>query len=323
MLPAYNVESFSDFTKPENDASMHAALTKAKSEIGKTYPLVIGGEVIERKDTFTSINPARPAEVVGYFANGTADDADKALAVATETFKTWQYVPVEERARYLLRAAASMRRRKNEFNAYMVLEAGKSWYEAEADTAEAIDFLEFYARQAIRIADESHLLAPYPPEQVGYYNIPLGVGAIIPPWNFPTAIPTGLLAAAIVTGNTVVFKPAEQTTWIGYKVAELFWSVGLPKGVLNFLTGPGEIVGARMVTSPLTRFIGFTGSKDVGLWIYENAAKVQPGQKWLKRAILEMGGKDAVLVDETANLEEAAQGIVAGAFGFQGQKCSA
>ncbi len=323
MLPAYNVESFSDFTKPENDASMRAALAQAKSEIGKTYPLVIGGEVIERKDVFTSLNPARPSEVIGYFANGTAEDADKALAVATETFKSWQHVPVEERARYLLRAAASMRRRKNEFNAYMILEAGKSWYEAEADTAEAIDFLEFYARQAIRIADESHMLAPYPPEQVGYYNIPLGVGAIIPPWNFPTAIPTGLLAAAIVTGNTVVFKPAEQTTWIGYKVAELFWSVGLPKGVLNFLTGPGEVVGARMVTSPLTRFIGFTGSKDVGLWIYENAAKVQPGQKWLKRAILEMGGKDAVLVDETANLEEAAQGIVAGAFGFQGQKCSA
>ncbi len=256
-------------------------------------------------------------------ANGTAADVDKALAVATEAFKTWQYVSVEERARYLLRAAASLRRRKTEFNAYMVLEAGKSWYEADIDTAEAVDFLEFYARQAVRIADESHMLTPYPPEQVGYYNIPLGVGAIIPPWNFPTAIPTGLLAAAIVTGNTVVFKPAEQTTWIGYKLAELFWSVGLPKGVLNFLTGPGEVVGARMVTSPLTRFIGFTGSKDVGLWIYENAAKIQPGQKWLKRSILEMGGKDAVLVDETANLEEAAQGIVAGAFGFQGQKCSA
>ncbi len=323
MLPAYNVESFTDFTKPENDAAMKAALAKAKSEIGRTYPLVIGGEVIQRQDVFTSINPSRPDDVLGYFANGTAEDADKVLAVATEAFKTWQHVPVEDRARYLLRAAASLRRRKNEFNAYMVLEAGKSWYEAEADTAEAVDFLEFYARQAVRIADQSDLLAPYPPEQVGYYNIPLGVGAIIPPWNFPTAIPMGLVAAAIVTGNTVVFKPAEQTTWIGYKVAELFWSVGLPKGVLNFLTGPGEVVGARMVTSPLTRFIGFTGSKQVGLWIYENAAKVQPGQKWLKRAILEMGGKDAVLVDETANLEEAAQGIVAGAFGFQGQKCSA
>lgn len=323
MLPAYNIESFSDFTKPETDAAMRAALAKAKAEIGRTYPLVIGGEVIQRADTFASLNPSNPSQVIGNFANGTAEDADSAIEAANEAFKTWQYVSVEERARYLLRAAAALRRRKAEFNAYMVLEAGKSWYEADVDTAEAVDFLEFYARQAVRIADQSHALAPYPPEQVGYYNIPLGVGAIIPPWNFPTAIPMGLLAAAIVTGNTVVFKPAEQTPWIGYKVAELLWSVGLPKGVLNFLTGPGDVVGARMVTSPLTRFIGFTGSKQVGLWIYENAAKIQPGQKWLKRSILEMGGKDAVLVDETANLEEAAQGIVQGAFGFQGQKCSA
>lgn len=323
MLPEFRSEPFIDFTRPENDAAMRAALSQAKAEMGKTYPLVIGDEVIELKDTFLSVNPSRPADVLGYFANGTEAHADQAIAAASEAFKTWQYVPVEERARYLLRAAAAMRRRKFEFDAYMVLEAGKSWYEAEADTAEAIDFMEYYARQAVRIADQSHLMAPYPPEQLGYYNIPLGVGAIIPPWNFPNAIPVGLVTAAIVTGNTVVFKPAEQTPWIGYKLAELLWSVGLPKGVLNFLTGPGDVVGARMVLHPQTRFIGFTGSKQVGLWIHEHAAKQQPGQKWLKRTILEMGGKDAVLVDETANLEEAAQGIVAGAFGFQGQKCSA
>jgi 1-pyrroline-5-carboxylate dehydrogenase len=323
MLPAYNVQSFTDFTKPEHEAAMKAALTTAKAELGKTYPLVIGGENIPLKDTFTSINPARPAEVIGYFANGTAEQADKAIAAAAEAFKSWQHVPVEDRARYVLRAAAAMKRRKNDFNAYMVLETGKSWYEAEADTSEAIDFMEYYARQAVRIADASQQMTPYPPEQLGYYNIPLGVGAIIPPWNFPNAIPVGLVTAAIVTGNTVVFKPAEQSMWIGYKLAELLWSVGLPPGVLNFVTGPGEVVGARMVLHPQTRFIGFTGSKQVGLWIHEQAAKIQPGQKWLKRCILEMGGKDATLVDETANLEEAAQGIVSAAFGFQGQKCSA
>lgn len=289
MLPEFRSEPFIDFTRPENDAAMRAALSQAKAEMGKTYPLVIGGEVIELKDTFLSVNPSRPADVLGYFANGTAAHADQAIAAASEAFKTWQYVPVEERARYLLRAAAAMRRRKFEFDAYMVLEAGKSWYEAEADTAEAIDFMEYYARQAVRIADQSHMMAPYPPEQLGYYNIPLGVGAIIPPWNFPNAIPVGLVTAAIVTGNTVVFKPAEQTPWIGYKLAELLWSVGLPKGVLNFLTGPGDVVGARMVVHPQTRFIGFTGSKQVGLWIHEHAAKQQPGQKWLKRPAARCG----------------------------------
>ncbi len=323
MLPDYRPEAFTDFSRPENEAAFRAALDAVKATLGKTYPLVIGGNEIDVTDTFPSINPARPAEVVGHFANGTADHADQAIEAASMAFQTWQHVPVAERVRYLLRASAEMRRRKHEFSAVMVLETGKSWYEADADTAESIDFLEYYARQALRLFDQSDMLAPYPPEQLALYNIPLGVGAIIPPWNFPNAIPMGLVAAAIVAGNTVVFKPAEQSPWIAYKIAELLWSLDLPAGVLNFLTGPGEIVGARMVTHPKTRFIAFTGSKDVGLWIYENAAKMQPGQKWLKRSILEMGGKDAVLVDETANLEEAANGIVQGAFGYQGQKCSA
>lgn len=323
MLNPYRPEALTDFSQPANVAAFQAALDMVKARIGQTYPLVINGQSIALDKTFDTINPARPAEVLARFADGTADHADQAIQAATEAFKTWQYVPVKDRARYLLRAAAEMRRRKHEFSALMVLEAGKTWYEADADTSEAIDFLDYYARQAVRIADASDQLTPYPPEQLGYYNIPLGVGAVIPPWNFPNAIPTGMLGAALVTGNTVVFKPAEQTPWIAWHIAELFWQQGLPSGVLNFLTGPGEVVGARMVQSPLTRFISFTGSKAVGLWIYEQAAKVQPGQRWLKRAILEMGGKDAVLVDETADLEAAAQGIVQSAFGFQGQKCSA
>jgi 1-pyrroline-5-carboxylate dehydrogenase len=216
-----------------------------------------------------------------------------------------------------------MRRRKHEFSGMMVLEVGKSWIEADADTAEAIDFLEYYARQILELSDSSHRLAAYEPERLKLKYIPLGVGAIIPPWNFPCAIATGMMSAAVVSGNTVLFKPAEQSPAIAYMVSELFWNAGLPDGVLNFLTGPGEVVGARMVEHPQTRFVAFTGSREVGTQIYAKSSVVQPGQKWLKRAILEMGGKDAVVVDETADLEEAAQGIVASAFGFQGQKCSA
>jgi 1-pyrroline-5-carboxylate dehydrogenase len=195
-----------------------------------------------------------------------------------------------------------MRRRKHEFSATMVLEVGKSWAEADADTAEAIDFLEYYARQAVRIADVSHMLVPYPPEQLSLKNIPLGVGVIIPPWNFALAIPTGMVSAAIAAGNAVIFKPASQSPWIAYKLAECLWRAGVPEGVLNFLTGPGSSTGGYLVTHPRVRFVGFTGSKEVGVWIHENAAKVQPGQIWLKRTVLEMGGKDAILVDETADL---------------------
>lgn len=323
MLPEFRNEPFTDFSVPENQAAFRAALTKVKSELGRTYPLVINGRRIESDTVFTSINPARPEEVIGYFAKGDAESVDQAVAAAAAAFKTWQYVAPEERARYLLRVAAEIRRRKHEFSAVMVLEVGKSWFEADADTAETIDFLEYYARQMIRIADASAHLTPYPPEHLALHYIPLGVGAVIPPWNFPCAIPTGLIAASIVAGNTVVFKPASQSMLCGYKIAEAFWDAGLPSGVLNFVTGPGELLGSRMVEHPQTRFIGFTGSKEVGIEIFNKASVVQPGQLWLKRTILEMGGKDAVLVDETANLESAAQGIVSGAFGYQGQKCSA
>ncbi len=323
MLTPYIPESLTRFADPHEEAAMRAALDKVKSEIGRTYPLVIDGERISLTHTFQSLNPARPAEVVGTFAEADASHADLAIAAAARAFETWKFVPVADRARYVLRAAAEMRRRKHEFSATMVLEVGKSWAEADADTSEAIDFMEYYARQAVRIADSSGLLTHSSGEDLALHYIPLGVGAVIPPWNFPCAIPTGMLASAIVTGNTVVFKPAELSSWIAWKVCELFWDQGLPPGVLNFVSGPGRVVGERMVDHPQTRFISFTGSREVGIRIYERAAKVHPGQKWLKRSILEMGGKDGVVVDETADLDAAAQGIVASAFGFQGQKCSA
>jgi len=323
MLPPFRNEPLTDFSNPDNVAAFQAALDSVKAQIGRTYPLVIGGDEIMSEDMFTSINPSRPAEVLGYFANATAEHADRAIEVASEAFDTWKFVSPEERARYLLRAAAILRRRKHEFSATMVLEVGKSWAEADADTAESIDFLEYYPRQILRLADASDLLTPYPPEQLMLLNIPLGVGAVIPPWNFPSAIALGMTSASIVSGNTVVLKPASQSPWIAYKLCELFWEIGLPPGVLNFLSGPGSLVGSRLVEHPKTRFVAFTGSKEVGIQIFEKAAKVQPGQKWLKRTVLEMGGKDAVVVDDTANLEDAAQGIVASAFGYQGQKCSA
>lgn len=323
MLRPYQNEPLTDFSLPANQTAFAAALSVVKATLGKTYPLVIGDQRLMLDETFISENPARPAEVIGHFAQGTAAHVDQAVAVAWEAFATWKNVPAAERSRYLLRAAAEMQRRKHEFSACMVLEVGKTWAEADADTAEAIDFLEYYARQILRIADSSGQLAVYPPEQLSLEYIPLGVGAVIPPWNFACAIPAGMLAATIVSGNTVVYKPAEQSPLCGYIVADLFWQAGLPAGVLNFLTGPGDVVGGRMVEHPQTRFISFTGSRQVGVEIYSKAAAVQPGQKWLKRAILEMGGKNAVIVDETADLTAAAQGIVTSAFGFQGQKCSA
>jgi 1-pyrroline-5-carboxylate dehydrogenase len=323
MLTPYQNEPFTDFSDPKNVEAFCDALNKVKRELGQTHSLVINGEKIPLNETFETINPSRPSEVLGYFANGDASHADMAIEAAAEAFKTWQYVPAQERAGYLLSAGAEMRRRKHEFSATMVLEVGKSWVEADVETAEAIDFFEYYARQMMKLSDSSHLLTHYPSEQLDLQYIPLGVGAVIPPWNFPCAIAGGMMSAALVTGNTVVFKPAEQSPLIAWKVAELFWNSGLPKGVLNFITGPGHIVGARMVEHPQTRFIAFTGSREVGVHIHEVAAKVQPGQKWLKRSILEMGGKDAVVVDETANLDEAAKGILQSAFGFQGQKCSA
>jgi len=323
MFPAFETCTYTDFSDPANAAAFEDALATVRGWLGRTYPNVIAGTETVSETTFASINPSATSEVVGRFSDGTTDDADAALQAAWDAYPDWAARTPEDRAGVLLRAAAIMRAERHLFSAAMVLEVGKTWPEADADTAEAIDFLEFYAREGVRWAQPQGTTA-YPGETNVVRYIPLGAGVAIPPWNFPVAIACGMCTAPIVAGNTMVLKPAEQSPFTAWLVFDLLRRAGLPDGVLNFVTcEDGAVVGGHLVQHPKTRFISFTGSKAVGCWIFEEAGKVRPGQIWLKRVVAEMGGKDAVLVDADANLDEAADGIVRGAFGFQGQKCSA
>ncbi|MED4876312.1 L-glutamate gamma-semialdehyde dehydrogenase [Geobacillus thermoleovorans] len=322
MVQPYRHEPLTDFTVEANREAFLAALQKVESELGRDYPLVIGGERIMTEDKITSINPANKAEVVGRVAKANKELAERAMKTADEAFRTWSRMSPEARADILFRAAAIVRRRKHEFSAWMVKEAGKPWREADADTAEAIDFMEYYGRQMLKLKDGIPVESR-PGETNRFFYIPLGVGVVISPWNFPFAIMAGTTVASLVTGNTVLLKPASATPVVAYKFVEVLEEAGLPAGVLNYIPGSGAEVGDYLVDHPRTRFISFTGSRDVGIRIYERAAKVHPGQIWLKRVIAEMGGKDAIVVDKEADLELAAQSIVASAFGFSGQKCSA
>ncbi len=322
MFTPFKNELYVDFSQPEPANKMKAALDLVGSQLGRTYPITIGGEQITTGSIASSVNPALFSQVVGLTPDATAELADKAVLAAAEAFKTWSKTPVEDRARYLVKIAAILRRRIYEFSAWMVYESSKSYLEAYADTAEAIDFLEFYAREAIRWC-APHPTTGWPGEENTVEYLPIGVGAVIPPWNFPLAIMAGMTMSAVVTGNTVVLKPAEQSPIVAAKFFEVLESVGLPAGVVNFVPGPGEIVGEALTGHPFVRFVSFTGSKDVGLHIYQRIATHQPGQKWMKRAIMEMGGKDAIVVDEDADLDAVAADVVASAFSFQGQKCSA
>jgi 1-pyrroline-5-carboxylate dehydrogenase len=315
-------EALTDFSKEEHKRAQIEALAQVKSELGRTYPLIIGGKKINSTDTFASVNPSQPDEVIGNFARATIEQIEEAIKIAAKTFDTWKRVPAQERAAYLFAAADRLRQDRFRMNAWMIYEVGKSWVEADADTAEAIDFLEFYAREAIRLGGEQPITQLEGEDNQLVY-IPLGVGAVIPPWNFPCAIMIGMTSASFVAGNTVMLKPASTAPAIAYEFMRILEEVGLPDGVVNFLTGSGSVIGDGLVDHAQLRFIAFTGSRDVGLRIYERASKHQKGQRWLKRSILEMGGKDAVVVDETADLDAAATGIVSSAFGFQGQKCSA
>jgi len=315
-------EMLTDFSKPANRKAMETALAKVKAYLGKEYPLIIGGEEILTDDKLKSINPSRPSELVGLFSKANPDLAKKAIETAVEMFEEWKWVDPNKRADYLFKAAKLMRQRKHEFSAVMIYEVGKTWPEADADTAEAIDFLEFYAREMLRYSAKQPI-TKIPGEKNELWYIPLGAGVVVPPWNFALAILAGMTSAAIVAGNTVVLKPSSDSPLTGWMFFNLMREVGVPAGVINFVTGSGASVGDVLVAHPKTRFVSFTGSKEVGIHINELAAKVQPGQKWLKRVVAEMGGKDTIVIDDQTNLDAAVQAAMVSAFGFQGQKCSA
>ncbi len=322
MVDDFRNEPLTDFSKEENRQKMLEALEYVESQFDRVYPLYINGQDVTSDRQFKSYNPSNKDQVVGTFHKAGKDHVDMAMEAALNAFEEWKRVDPKERAIILLKAANIMRRRRFEINAWMVLEASKNWVEADADTAEAIDFLEFYAREMLRYSDRQPV-TPVPGEFNELVYIPLGVGVILPPWNFPMAILTGMTSAAIVTGNTVLLKPATDTPAVGYRLVEIMQEAGLPAGVLNFIPGSGGEIGDYMVTHPKTRFISFTGSMEVGLRINELAAKPQEGQIWIKRVVAEMGGKDAIIVDSEADLAKAVEGTVSSAFGFQGQKCSA
>jgi len=315
-------EPFVDFKLPENARRMQAALELVSSQLGHEYDLVIGGQRLKTGDKIRSLNPARPAQVVGVHQKAGAEDAEMAMTAALHAFESWSRTSVESRASLLLGAAEIIRSRNFEFCAWLTYEVGKNWAEADADVGETIDFLEFYACEALRLAAATTPIQ-YPGERNGLLYIPLGVGAVIPPWNFPFAIMAGMTAASIVTGNTVILKPSCDAPTIAAKFIKVLEEAGMPAGVVNFCPGSGSAFGNAIVEHPKTRFIAFTGSRSVGLDIHERAARARPGQIWIKRTILEMGGKDSILVCADADLDAAVEGVVASAFGFSGQKCSA
>src|ERR1700756_2626873 len=315
-------EPFTDFKSPENARKMQAALEMVASRLGHEYDLIIGGERFRTEGKIRSINPARPAQVVGVHQKAGAEHAEQAMKAALAAFEIWSRTTVDERTSLLLNAAEIIRRRKFEFCAWLTYEVGKNWAEADADVGETIDFLEFYAREALRLAGTTTPIQ-LPGERNELLYIPLGVGAVIPPWNFPFAIMAGMTAASIVTGNTVILKPSSDSPTIAAKFVEVLEEAGMPGGVVNFCPGSGATFGNAIVEHPKTRFIAFTGSKAVGLDIHERAAKTPRGQIWIKRTILEMGGKDSILVCADTELDTAVEGVVAAAFGFSGEKCSA
>src|SRR5215212_9182789 len=321
LIP-YKNELYLDWSDLANVEAMRAALHEVSGHLGESYPLVIGGKRVETEGEIVSVNPANPSQAVGRVAAASEREADMALETATKAFEAWSRTAPEARARVLLRAAAIMRRRKFEMLAWEVYEGGKPWAEADAQFAEAIDFLEYYAREMLRLKDGVEIYA-VPGEESRYFYQPMGVGVIIAPWNFPTAILTGMSSAAIVTGNTIIMKPSEFTSVLGAKVMEVFEEAGAPPGVVNFVPGYGSEIGDYLVQDPRTRFISFTGSMQTGLRINELAARKIEDQRWIKRVIAEMGGKDAMVIDDSADIDAAASDIVASAYGYSGQKCSA
>jgi 1-pyrroline-5-carboxylate dehydrogenase len=315
-------QAFIDFTKEENARKMRNALEKVREQLGHEYDLIIGGKRIKTAEKIKSINPAKPSEVVGIHQKAGKEHVEPAVSAALKAFTTWSRTSVEERASLLFRVADALRERRMEYMAWLVFEVSKNWLEADADISEAIDFCEFYGREALRLAKaEPPIQLPGERDTLTY--IPLGVGAVIPPWNFAGAIMAGMTVASIVCGNTVILKPSSDSPTIAAKFVELLEECGLPEGVVNFCPGSGANFGDAIVAHPKVRYIAFTGSREVGLHINQSAAQQKPGQVWIKRTILEMGGKDAIIVEADADIDSAVEGVASAAFGFQGQKCSA
>ena len=321
-LPAFRNEPYTDFSRPENREAMKQALAGVRAEFGREYELWIDGERVKTEQKLESRNPSRPAGIVGVHQRATPELARQAVEAAYSFFPEWSRVPAQDRAAALLRAASILRRRKLEFDAWLVYEAGKTWIEAEADVCEGIDFCEYYAREMLRLGGPQSIVQ-LPGEKDELVYLPLGVGVVIPPWNFPAAILIGMTTAALVAGNTVVIKPSSDTPTIAAKFVEVLREAGFPLRSFSLLVGSGAVVGDVLVQHPKTRFISFTGSKEVGLRINELAAKPQPGQIWIKRVVAEMGGKDPIIVDRECDLDSAVQGVLVSAYGYQGQKCSA
>ncbi|MCC7017860.1 MAG: L-glutamate gamma-semialdehyde dehydrogenase [Rhodospirillales bacterium] len=321
-LPPFRNEPYRDFRLEEHRQAMEAALAQVRANLGREYGLLINGARLKIEGKFSSLDPSRPSRVVGVHQKGTSALAAKAIESAYAFCPEWSRTPGEQRAALAVRAASLLRERKGEFCAWLIYEAGKTWPEAEADVSEAIDFCDYYARRMLRLL-EPEPLVQLPGEKDEMVYRPLGVGVVIPPWNFPLAILVGMTVAALVTGNTVVLKPSSDTPTIGALFVDVLLEAGFPDRAISFLTGSGAAVGDVLVEHPLTRFIAFTGSRDVGLRINQLAARTQTGQIWIKRVIAEMGGKDAIIVDAEADLEAAVEGVAASAFGYQGQKCSA
>ena len=321
-MKEFKNEVFLDFTDPVIEKKQKKALLSVRAHFGKEYPNFINGKAVKTTAKTISLNPANTDETIGIFQKSGKDDAETAMQAAQKAFETWKFVPVKKRAEFLFKAANIIRKRRLEINAWMISEVGKNYLEADADTCEAIDFLEFYGREVLRFAEKQPII-PVKGEKNKMIYIPLGVGVIIPPWNFPFAILIGTACAAIAAGNTIVLKPSSDSPMMGWLFADIMNSLGLPKGVLNYVVASGAESGDYLVQHPKTRFISFTGSMEVGLRINELAAKTSPGQIWIKRVIAEMGGKDSMIIDSEADIDDAVKGTVAAAFGFQGQKCSA
>ncbi len=318
----YDNAPLTNFALPENQEKMRAALREQRKQFGRKVPLTINGEKIWTDKMFSSVNPSQPDQIVGYAAEADIPEAERAVAAARAAFEKWRRTSFEQRCELLERVAEILERRRFELSALEVFEVGKPWSQADGDIAEAIDFCTFYARR-MRLLGRPRLTQNVPGEESYQHYWPRGVALVIAPWNFPMAILCGMVSAALVTGNTVIMKPSEQSVIIGAMLMEIYEEAGVPPGVLNFLNGKGSVIGAHMVDHKDVDLIAFTGSREVGLWIWESAGKTREGQRELKRVICEMGGKNAMIVDSDADLDEAIVDSIYSAFGFQGQKCSA